>query len=172
METGIQIYLDHDVISGYISCLPGQRLLDRINGMVGGYRPSERGFLVIKKHSNNGNQTATEELVYIKKANILFVRASGKNRPVDTGYTAPGNIYPYVRKYPMHVECHLSEYVLIGNIYCNKGINIQNLVGQDLGFFPITDARIHHLRFDVSFESTFVAVNKDRILYMEELHYN
>jgi hypothetical protein len=172
METGIEVFLPNDVVPGYISCLPEQRLLDHINGLVASNLQNDKGYLVIRKPDISGRYTTTGELVYIKKANILFVKAAGGNGVLPDDSRIDSNIYPFVRKYPVKIECHISNYVLTGNIYCSRRIDIQNLVRKDLGFFPITEARIHHLRYNVSSQAGFVAVNKDRIHYMEESNHN
>jgi hypothetical protein len=166
METGIQIYLPDDIILGYIDCLPQQRLLDRINGITASYLPSEKEFLVINKNGIAGGHTASGELIYIKKANILFISAVNGSGHIPAASKLPGNVYPFVRKFQVRVECHIPDYILTGNIYCGKNMDMQNLVRKDMGFFPVTGVHIRCLGGNTSLAADFVAVNKDRLLYM------
>jgi hypothetical protein len=104
--------------------------------------------------------------VYIRKTTILFVAevrqltmAALKDKP---------KIYPVKATKPIRIEVFMPGYTLVGKIHGETWHQLSDAINRDVIFLPLTNVEISpglaigESRFD------FVAINKDRIVFVGE----
>jgi hypothetical protein len=115
----------------------------------------------------NGAKKRTGEAI-IRKSSILFVGEKGESQPKMSELTDRQFNHRIKPKTPRAAEIHLPLYVLKGHIYGEAWQQMLDVVDKADKFIALTDVQI--VRTSDSGESTFdfVAVNRDRIVYVGE----
>jgi len=154
------------VCTGYVYCLEGRRLLDHLNDL---FMP-KREFLSVREAemaSLRGESEAVQ-FVCLSKANTLFVSENEVTPARGLGGKLGPKVYPYTHKVATPVKLHLTFYVLTGNMHCVQGERVSDVLNLPMRFLPLTEVRI---RPSLGSESgaSFVAVNKQQIILLEEL---
>jgi len=168
-QVKVQIHtLDH-IHTGYVSS-PQLRLLDVLNDVVVGTLRVVKEFLPVSEFgvdSPGGSKTKVK-CAYINKAHILFVRECG-NGETSARKQAGHEGYPFVVKLPTPVKIYMPLYILAGQMHCAKGKHISDILNSELRFLPLTDVQMCDSLGNIESEVSFLAVNKQGILALEEL---
>ncbi len=114
-------------------------------------------------------QTETVSFACLNKANILFVRESQDGQTRGLGGKFGPKRYPYVPKSPVAVKLYLPFYTLNGNMQCVKGERVSDVLNLALKFLPLTNAEIYPSEGGSESGVGFVAVNREQIIFLEEL---
>jgi len=161
------VYTPNYILSGYIYCLPNQRLLDLLNSVLPGGLPVETVFLPVTEatsHTLNDAETTTQ-LTLINKANILFI--SEIEQQAETSTEASYKLPPAREKLPIIVKLHMPPYILSGQMHCAKGHRLSDLLNTKDMFLPMTNVDIGSSS-GIRQSAAFVSVNKAQIIYAEE----
>ncbi|TFG45926.1 MAG: hypothetical protein E4H31_02075 [Dehalococcoidia bacterium] len=163
-QVKVLIYTNSGIFLGLTLCQHQQRLLDALN----------KGFYSLKLHAfadfmplfnvdyfESGAETRHMDTVYIRKNNILFVG----EQPTEPAPTQVG-VYPMRRKKPLQAIINLPQLSLTGNMHSEMWEELQEALNRTDQFIPVTD-----VDFDPPLQSdikrlSFVAVNKDHIIYV------
>lgn len=161
------VYTPNYILSGYIYCLPNQRLLDLLNSVLPGGLPVDTVFLPVTEatsHTLNDAETTTQSAL-INKANILFI--SEIEQQAETSAEASYKLPPAREKLPIIVKLHIPPYILSGQMHCAKGHRLSDLLNTKDMFLPMTNVDIGSSS-GIRQSAAFVAVNKAQIIYAEE----
>ena len=157
--------------SGYAYCGTNQRLLDALNqSAVANSMPLGKEFLPlvqVEVSFPNGVKKSTREAI-IRKSNILFVGEKSECRPDALEIKDRPLMYPMRPKTPMAVEIHLPSYLLMGQLYAEAWQQILDVVDRADKFIALTDVRVLQTTNNAGLTFDFVAVNRDKIIYVGE----
>jgi hypothetical protein len=161
------VYTPTYILSGYIYCLPKQRLLDLLNSELPGGLHVNTDFLPVTEatsHTLNDTETTTQ-LALISKANILFISEIKQHGEpsIEASYT----LHPAVEKFLIIAKLHIPPYILSGQMHCAKGQRLSDLLNRKDKFLPMTNVDIVPSS-GIRQSAVFVAVNKAQIIYAEE----
>ncbi len=160
---------------GYTYCLQVQRLLDVLNkGLDDGAARSQASVRVVvgkdfvplmeaKIVFRTGEQRYVAS-TNIRKASILFVAEISGGQPETTSVRE----LLKVTKRPVATDVHVPPYHLAGRMYAEIWEQLtDHLEGHDR-FLPLTDVAVMPKLVNVESRFDFVAVNKDRVVYIGE----
>lgn len=167
----VQVYTSSSIITGNVSYLPSQRLLDLLNDtLVGTMRTNEEFFKITEATILDLDSKETVmQSVYINKANIFFVQEIEIDQTERLGKISEHNIYPYISKDVVGIKFYLPSCSLTGKMYYAKGQSPSDVLNSAMRFIPLTDVRIYSVAGLSESGASFVAVNSDQILYVEEI---
>lgn len=161
-------YTSTCILSGYVHRLYQQRLLDLLNGVLVEGSRADADFLPITEvtHATDGIET-TVQFACINKASILFVSEVGQFRGLGgkSGYKLP----PVVEKIPVVAKLQTPYYTLSGQMYCAKRQRLLDLLNTRARFLPVTNVDIVSCSGSSQWAADFVAVNKEQIIYLDEV---
>ena len=157
--------------AGYTYRLYQQRLSDALNkGFSVNSSHIGRDFLPLTEveifFSDERKQRMTS--TYIRKANILFVGEESGGQPTLPDLKDKPRIYPLRTTKPIGAEVYMPVYTLVGKMHGEMWHQLLDALNRDVTFLPLTNVEISpglatgESRFD------FVAVNKDRVVYVGE----
>ena len=167
---GIKLYMQTQVLSGFIYQPSDERLLEFLNG-VSVRRPESRGrFLELSDvtiHYANGKE---ERLLttYINKATIQLVATLDANLARGVGAKVGSKPYPFVHKSLLPVRLRMPAYALAGNMHRASGQRAWHVLEERLMFLPLTNVEIRALANGIWSNVPFVAVNREQILSVQE----
>ncbi len=168
-QVALEFYTPSRVLSGYVPCPTGLRLLDLLNGVVTREPETKGEFLEFYDTSYPSPECShpDETREYVRKAAIEMVAVSDANLARGIGARGVSRLYPFVEKAPVRVSLELPSYSLVGNVHCVHGQGVHQVLNEDASFLPLTDVSIAH---QYSFYGTrpFVAVNKEHIISSRE----
>jgi hypothetical protein len=106
---------------------------------------------------------------YINKATIqLAVTLGDADSGRGIGAHDGPKLYPFVEKTPLPVRIETNDYVIIGNMYHIRYQKVWVVLEDTALFLPITHAQIVTLSNGTMEMISFVAVNKEHILSLQE----
>lgn len=156
---------------GYTYCMNHQRLLDTLNqNVVANAIPLGKDFLPLAQvevSSRNGEKKSSSE-VNVRKSNILFVGEKSESQPATTETKDRQLAYRTRPKTPLAAEIHLPSYVLTGQIYGEAWQQILDVVDRADKFIALTDVGVMQTPDNITSTFDFVAVNRDKIVYIGE----
>jgi len=171
-QISVVVCTDTHTFAGFTYCAYGQRLLDALNeglpidnSRVGKYflaLTEVEVFLPVPRREDVAS-------TYIRKSNILFVCGKSETQSATRGTGYSDTAYPFRKKESVPVIVRYPFYTLHGKMHNDVFQQLMDtLEGEDC-FLPVTDVEI--LPGLVSGESKFdfVAVNKDKIVYVAVL---
>ena len=152
------------IFTGYTTYRRHQRLLDALN----------KGFFTPKIQSTSdfmplydldihepGNMVRHMDMVYLRKGSILFVgEQTNEPRPPST------LVYPMRKKKPIQAIINLPETSLKGNMHSEMWEELQDAINRNDQFIPLTDVDFSTPLLEGISHLSFVAVNKERIVYV------
>jgi len=161
----VQIYMPTHIYVGFTYC-PHERLLDSLNGVV---MPNEEFIILsdVKVRSPDGSETALPS-AYVNKVNILFVREIERGETRGLGGKAGPKPYPFVPKLSAAVKVYMPFYTLKGEMHYAKGERVWDVLNSGRRFLPMTNAEISPSAGSSESGISFIAVNKEQILSLEE----
>lgn len=167
----VRVYTPTHVFSGYVHRLSRQRLIDLLNGVLAGSLRVDEEFLPLTEVtvcSPDGREAATQ-FACVNKVQILFVRESEDSQARGLGEEAGHNLYPVVEKTPVPVKVYVPSHTLIGEMHCAKRQRLSDVLNAGERFLPMTNVEIVPSSGTAQSGIGFVAVNKEQILYLEEV---
>jgi hypothetical protein len=167
-----------NVIHGYITIGPQQRLIDTLNGIHIKEKSSKENFLSVSNAvvTVSENEEKNIESLLVNKSNILFVGPEGPEKLGARQGEHGEKVYPAITKLPVkaiiHVETKLyvHDYRVTGFMHCAVNQQPLELLNSDLLFLPFTQVRISPFLFpeQQEYKAGFVAINKQHIVYIEQ----
>ncbi len=171
-QLAIKLYLQTQVISGFLHNPANQRLTDILSG-ISVRRPESRAMFleltdVTVQHGDGGEETLPS--AYINKAAIELAATLEADSGRGLGAKVGPRPYPFVEKSAVRVRLRLrtSGYVIAGNLYRAAHQMVWHVLEEKPTFLPLTDAEIGALANGDRWNSPFVAVNKEQILLLRE----
>ncbi len=168
----VVVYTVSGIFVGDTYRLEEQRLLDTLNRgfvaralrMAGDFMP----LADVEAYAPNGRKTRLAS-IHINKASILFVGEKGG----DPQATTPGGretrkTHLLRIKTPLGTEISVPPYVLEGNVYVESWGELPEAIETDARFLPLTDVRVSPVLTGGEPTFGFVAVNREKILYITE----
>jgi len=169
----IKLYLQTQVISGFVHNPANERLTDILSG-VSVRRPESRAvFLeltdVTVQHGDGREETLPS--AYINKAAIELATTleADSGRGIGANKAGP-RPYPFVEKSAVRVRLRLrtSCYDVAGNLYRAAHQTVWHVLEEKPAFLPLTDAEIGAFAYGDRWSAPFAAVSKDQILLLRE----
>jgi len=105
---------------------------------------------------------------YVRKASILFVGEKSEHEPRTPEIEDKPKMYLAKTKNPIEVEIHMSTYTLTGQVYAQAWQKLLDAVERADKFLPLTDVKIYPALDNTESAFDFVAVNRDKIIYVCE----
>ena len=157
---------------GYTYRSHQQRLLDALNkGFVADSSRIGRDFVPLTEVEMFFPDKRKEYMasIYIKKANILFVaEKSGGQAEMSDIKDRPKNYLMRTKK-PIEAEVCMSLYTLMGKMHTEMWQKLLDTLTKDEMFLPLTNVEISPELVRGESRFSFVAINKDQIIYISEL---
>jgi len=162
----VELYTDFKVLSGFIKCPEGSRLLDAFNYNE---RTVKGDFIEFINTSDyifgNANPERPPEYIRRSAVEMIAVSDNGLCRGICADRTM--RAYPFVEKVQIPVNIQLHSFTLIGNMHLSQGQSVHELLNESKAFIPLTEVTIifeNHLYGN----RPFVAVNKQHIIYSRQ----
>jgi len=166
----VWIYTPTYIFIGYVYHLHRQRLLDVLNGVsVGGLHTNEELLPVSEVVLDYPSEKEVAmRFALINKANILFVREAEHDLTRQSSKASDHKLYPLVDKIPVAAKLHMPDYTLIGQMHCAKGQWPSDLLNTGERFLALTNVEILPATGTSESGISFLAVNKEQIIYVEQ----
>ena len=159
------------IFTGYAYRGNHQRLLDILNQhTLANSTQLGKDFLPltdVEVSLTKGEKKTTAE-TYIKKSSILFVGEMGEGQPATSLNKGRPFIYPMRPKTPLAAEIHLPLYVLRGQMYGESWQQILDVIDKADNFIALTNTEVFRILDHAASRFDFVAVNRDKIIYVGE----
>ncbi len=170
----MQIYTPTHICTGYVYCSHQRRLLDVLNSILAGMIRTDAEFLPVSEAEIRSRDGRVMEMqsAYINTANILFVREVEDGKTRGLGGQDGHKPYPFVPKWSTVVKVYMPFYTLSGQFHYPKGRRIMDVLNSELRFLAMTNVEISPLSRKIESGISFIAVNKQQILSLEELEDN
>lgn len=160
------------VCTGYIDVPPHRRLLDVLNGIPLGELRVDEEFLPVSEariSSLDGGSEVTVQNAYLNRAKILFVKEVGGEETRGLGDEVAPEQYPFVDKLSAPIRLLTPLFTLTGRMYCAKNQRLRDVLNWTPRFLPLTDVNICPAGGESESGVSFVAVNKEQIIFAQEL---
>lgn len=158
-------------LNGYTYCGNHQRLLDALNqSAIANSMPMGKDFLPlvqVEVSLPNGEKKITAD-ANVRKSSILFVGEKSEGQPAISEIKDRPIIYPMRPKTPVAVEIHLPLYILRGQMYAEAWQQILDVVDRADKFLALTNVEVYRTLDNATSTFDFVAVNRDKIIYVCE----
>jgi hypothetical protein len=159
------------ILSGYTYCMNHQRLLDALNqGFIANSLPIGKDFVPLTKVEVSFPNREREFMasICVRKASILFVGQKNEGQPKISEVQDGLKIYPVRTKKTIEAEIHIPLYTLTGQMYGEVWQQILDVVDRADRFLPLTNVEVCPTP-DIGVSTfDFVAVNRDKIVYVCE----
>ena len=168
----VKIYTVDPVCTGYIDVPPRQRLLDVLNGVPLGELHVGEEFLPVSEariSSLGGGSEVAVQNAYLNKAKILFVKEVGGKEIRGLGGEAASRQYPFVVKQSKPIKLLTPLFTLTGQMYYAENQCLRDLLNWTPRFLPLTNVNICPAGGESKSGVSFVAVNKEQIIFIQEL---
>ena len=164
----VKIYTVAPVCAGYIDVPPRRRLLDVLNGVPLGELRVDEEFLLLSEAriSSLDGSEVTVQNAYVNKAKILFVKEVGGGE--TRGLGGPRQ-YPVVDKVSAPIKLIMPFFTLIGRMHFAENQRLWDLLNWAPRFLPLTNVDICAEEGESESGVSFVAVNKEQIIFSQEL---
>jgi hypothetical protein len=170
-QVKVMVCTETCTFNGFAYCGENQRLLDTLNqNVMANSMALGREFLLLAEVEvsfPSGAKKCTREAI-IRKSSILFVGEQDDDQPATSGSNNRQPNYRLKPKTPLPAEIHLPLYILKGNIYGEAWQQMLDVVDKADKFIALTDVQIVHATDNTELIFDFVAVNRDKIVYVGE----
>lgn len=157
--------------AGHTYRLRQQRLLDALNkGFVANSSRIGRDFVPLTEVEMFFLDKRKEYMAstYIRKANILFVVEKSGGQPWMPDIEDRPKIHLMRTKKPIGAKVYVPLYTLVGKMYGERWQQLLDTLTRDEMFLPLTDVEISPELVSGESRFSFVAINKDQIIYVGE----
>ena len=158
-------------LTGYTYCLKHQRLLDVLNkDFVSSSLPIGKDFMLLTDAELSFPNREVESMssIYVRKSSILFVGEKNGHETEKPEVEDKPKMYLAKAKSPIEVEIHMTSYILTGQVYAQAWQKLLDAVDRADQFIPLTDVEIYPPLDNATSAFDFVAVNRDKIIYVCE----
>ena len=157
--------------TGHTYCMSHQRLLDVLNqDFMSNSMPMGKDFMSLTdaEVSFPGREREFMASIYVRKAGILFVGEKSEHQPEKPEIEDKPRIYLAKPKSSLEVEIHMPSYTLTGQIYGQALQKLLDVIDRADRFLPLTNVEIYPALDNTAWKFDFVAVNRDKIIYVCE----
>ncbi len=163
----VQIYTPAHVCTASVYC-PYHRLLDLLNGVL---MAAYKEFIPVSEVEVRSPDRGEAKLqsAYINRANILFVREIEDGETKGLGGQGGHKPYPFVAKWSAAVKVYMPFYTLNGQVHYPKERRVVDVLNSGMKFLAMTNVQICSSAGSSESGVSFIAVNKEQILSLEEL---
>lgn len=167
----VEVYSSTNIIRGFISHGPGQRLLDVLNQTGIELTYNKGNFLTVTDATicSQENQERNIPSVLVNIANIFFIKEITDVIEKSSNREFSSKMYPYVSKERVTIKFYMPYYSLTGKLHYSRRQNPMDVLNSDVQFFPLTDTSISCFTCLDETTSDFVAVNRKQVLYIEAI---
>lgn len=158
-------------LNGFTYCLNHQRLLDTLNqSAIANSMPLGKDFLPLVQVdvSFPNREKEFTSAAYVRKSSILFVGEKSEGQPSILEIKDRPKVYPVRPKTPMKAEIHMPLYILRGQMYAEAWQQILDVVDRADKFLALTNVEVCRTLDNATSTFDFVAVNRDKIIYVCE----
>ena len=169
-QLAIKLYLQTQVLSGFIYNPSNDRLLDILSG-ISVKRPESRAKFLELTNVTVQHADGTEEIlptVCVNKAAIELATTSDVDSARGLGTKVGPKPYPFVEKLVVPVRLQMSGYAITGSLHRAHYQRVWHVLDEKSTFLPITNADIAALANGDRWKAPFVAVNQEQILFLRE----
>lgn len=166
----VKLYLQTQVLSGFIHSPYEERLVDVLSG-VSVRRPESRArFLELSDVTIYHADGKEERLptAHVNKATIQLAATLDTDSGRGLGAKVGPKPYPFVEKISVPVRLQTPAYAVTGNMHRASYQSVWHVLEESPMFLPLTNVEICALVNDISSKVPFVAVNKEQILSLQE----
>jgi hypothetical protein len=166
-----------NIVHGFVSLAPQQRLIDFLNGVPAAESRKEYFLTVSDAVASfpEGEEKDIKSLL-INKNNVLFVGLEGTEKVRALRSESGAKLYPAITKIPVKATIHIEtklyifDYKVTGFMHCAANQKPVELLNSDLRFLPFTDVKISPslVAGEQEYETDFVAISKQHIIYIEQ----
>lgn len=156
-------------LTGYTYCMNHQRLLDVLNQeFIPNSLPMGKDFIALTdvEVSSPNRESELMASICVSKASIIFVGEKSEHEPKMPEIEDKPKMYLTRAKNPIEVEIHMPLYTLTGQIYAPAQQKLLDVVERADKFLPLTDVEIYPALDNTAWKFDFVAVNRDKIVYV------
>jgi hypothetical protein len=148
-----------------------QRLLDALNqSSITNSLPIGKDFVRLNEVEVSFPNREREFMasICVRKASILFVGEKSESEPKIPEIEDKTKMYLARTKNPIEVEIHMQLYTLTGQMHAETWQQILDVVDRADKFLPLTAVDMHPALDNEALTFDFVAVNRDKIIYVCE----
>jgi hypothetical protein len=170
-QVKVAAFTDTCTLTGNTYCMKSQRLLDFLNqDFTPNLLPIGKDFMPLTEAEMSFPNGKRESLAsaYVSKASILFISEKNGHQPNTPETEDRPKAYPVRAKKFIRVEIHMSLYTLMGQTYVEVWQKLLDAVDRADKFIPLTDVKIYPTTENTVLTFDFVAVNRDKIIYLGE----
>jgi hypothetical protein len=166
----VTLCVQSHILSGFVYLQSDERLLDLLNGMPVKRLESRGKFLALSDVTVHQGDAVGEKLssAYINKAAIYMAATWNSDLGRGLGARSGQKPYPFVEKMPIPVRLWISEFLLIGSMYCASGQRAWHVLEEEQMFLPLTNVEVRPLADGIWSDVPFVAVNREQVLSLQE----
>src|SRR4030042_1503390 len=170
-QVKVMVFTETCILTGHTCCMKHQRLLDVLNqDFMPNSLPIGKDFMPLTdvEVSFPGRKKEIMASICVRKASILFVGEKSEHEPEISETKDRAKLYPGKAKSPIEAEIHMPLYTLTGHIHAPAWQKMLDAVERADKFIPVTNAQIHPTLDGTVLTFDFVAVNRDKIIYVGE----
>jgi hypothetical protein len=170
-QVAVTVFTDTCTLTGNTYCMKSQHLLDFLNqDFMPNLLPIGKNVVPltdVEVAFPNGKKESMAS-IYVSKASILFIgeRIGHQLDIPETEYSP--KLYPGRAKKFIGVEIRMSSYTLTGETYAEVWQKLLDAIERDDKFMPLANAKILPTTDNTVLTFDFVAVNRDKIIYVGE----
>ena len=158
-------------LTGFTYSMNHQRLLDVLNqNFTSNLLPIGKDFIPLTdaEISFPGRERESAASIYVRKSGILFMAEATEHQTNESENGDKSRLYLAKPKSSLAAEIHIPSFTLRGQIYGHNLQKLLDVIDRADRFLPLTNVEIcPALDNDVS-QFDFVAVNRDKIIYVCE----
>jgi hypothetical protein len=166
----VALYMQTQIVTGFIRNPYRQRLLDILNGIFVRQSGQQGRFIELSEVTIHTADGKGERLAnaYLNKCTVQLATTPDVDLSRGIGGKAGPKFSPFQDKVRVPVRLSTPAYQVIGNMYRINHQNTWHVLEDRPMFLPVTEAEIRVLTNDECAKVTFVAVNKEQILFLQE----
>jgi hypothetical protein len=170
-QVNLAVFTETCKLTGNTYCMKHQRLLDCLNqDFMPNSLPIGKDFIQLTEAELPSPRRKSEFMasIYVRKANILFVGEKSEHQPETPKAEDRAKNYRVRAKKFIEAEIHMPLYKLMGQMYFEVWQKLLDALDRADKFIPLTNVRIYPEQENTIFRFDFVAVNRDKIIYLGE----
>jgi hypothetical protein len=170
-QVEVTVFTDTCTLTGNTYCMKSQHLLDSLNqDFMPNLLPLGKNVVPLTdvEVSFPSGKRESVTSIYVSKASILFIgEKNGHQIDIPETECSP-KVYPGRAKKFIGAEIRMSSYTLTGETYVEVWQKLLDAADRDDKFMPLANAKIYPTTDNTESAFDFVAVNRDKIIYVSE----
>jgi hypothetical protein len=170
-QVEVAVFTETCTLTGHTYRTKFQRLLDLLNqDFMPNLMPIGKDFMPLTEveMSFPGGKRESMPSTYISKASIFLVGEKIEHQSKIPETDDRAKIYPVREKKFIEAEILTSIYKLTGQMYVEVWQKLLDAIDRADKFIPLTNVKIHSTLENSELTFDFVAVNRDKIIYLRE----